>query len=58
MPAPKVKVPLVAAERQIRPISCKLAMGTLMRQVHALGGNSDDPLPASAAVQVLSGDRA
>jgi hypothetical protein len=27
-----------------------------MRQVHAWGGNSDDPLPASAAVQVLSGE--
>ncbi|MEG4989380.1 hypothetical protein QUB08_27100 [Microcoleus sp. BR0-C5] len=57
MPAPKVKIPLWV-DRQIRPISCQLEMGTLMRQVHALGGNYDAPLPASAAVQVLSGDRA
>ena len=56
MPAPKVKVPLWA-DRQIRPVSCQLEMNTLMRQVHALGGNSDDLLPASAAAQVLSGDR-
>ncbi|MEG4251846.1 hypothetical protein [Microcoleus sp. Pol10D4] len=56
MPAPKVKIPLVAADRQIRPISCQLAIGTLMPQVYALGGNSDDQLPASAAVQVLSGE--
>ena len=33
-----------------------LEMGTLMRQVKGLGGNSYDPLPASAAVQVLSGE--
>ncbi|MEG4855606.1 hypothetical protein QUB10_32595 [Microcoleus sp. B5-D4] len=57
MPAPKVKIPLFA-DRQIRPISCQLEIGILMRQVHTLGGNSDDPLPASAAVRVLSGDRA
>ncbi|MEG3895968.1 MULTISPECIES: 6,7-dimethyl-8-ribityllumazine synthase [unclassified Microcoleus] len=33
-----------------------LEMGTLMRQVNALGGNSYDRLPASAAVEVLSGE--
>ncbi|MEG4307296.1 hypothetical protein [Microcoleus sp. D3_18a_C4] len=32
-------------------------MNTLMCQVNGLSGNSDHPLPASAAVQVLSGDR-
>ncbi|WP_333412117.1 hypothetical protein [Microcoleus sp. T2B6] len=41
MPAPKVKVSLVWADRQIRPISCQLEMGTLMPQVNGLGGNSD-----------------
>ncbi|MEG3925756.1 MULTISPECIES: hypothetical protein [unclassified Microcoleus] len=55
---PKVKVRLVGVDRQIRPISCQLEMGTLMPQVNGLGGNSDAPLLASAAVQVLSGDRA
>jgi 6,7-dimethyl-8-ribityllumazine synthase len=35
-----------------------LEMGTLMRQVNGLGGNSYDKLPVSAAVEVLSGDRA
>ncbi|MEG4837613.1 hypothetical protein [Microcoleus sp. B9-D4] len=57
IPAPKVKIPLLA-DRQIRPISCQLEMGTLMPQVHALGPHADDRLLASAAVQVLSGDRA
>ncbi|MEG4572118.1 6,7-dimethyl-8-ribityllumazine synthase [Microcoleus sp. N3A4] len=34
-----------------------LEMSTLMRQVNALGVNSYDQLPVSAAVEVLSGDR-
>ncbi|MEG3931981.1 MULTISPECIES: hypothetical protein [unclassified Microcoleus] len=50
-------IPLLA-DRQIRPISCQLEMSTLMPQVNALDGNSDASLPASAAVKVLSGDRA
>jgi 6,7-dimethyl-8-ribityllumazine synthase len=33
-------------------------MGTLMRQVKGLGGNTYDRLPEAAAVQVLPGDRA
>jgi 6,7-dimethyl-8-ribityllumazine synthase len=33
-----------------------LEMGTLMRQVKGLGGNSYDLLPTASAAQVLSGE--